>query len=98
MIEPRFVQWGYFEEDWEILEKIIITKNEKGEEVESKTNERKLKDNAQLKPVGVAYDRLVVPIIEKVKEHEEKIFLQQKEIEDLKLRLEKLESLLSIKQ
>lgn len=55
-IEPRLVHWGYREDDFETVM-----------DEESASSYRVLKDDAELKPDGVMYDRLTVMLLDLVR-------------------------------
>ena len=57
-IDPRLVQWGYLEEDYEEVE----MQDSEGETVIIK----KLKDDAVRRPLGVQYDRLSVLLLKEL--------------------------------
>lgn len=77
-IEPRLVNWGYADEDYETVLDLSerVTKNDEGEVVARTPiaiQRRELKPGAQLKPDGVAYDRLTVMLLDIVKRQEARI-------------------------
>jgi hypothetical protein len=88
-IDPRFVHYGYQEDAYEIVEVTETVelppedpRREEGLETEEVTKqERRLKEDAEKVPNGVAYERLVVPMLDIIKR-------QQSQIEELKLRLD----------
>lgn len=84
-IDPRIVNFGYQEDAYEIQivarkEKILDAKG-KEQEIEVQESIRALKKDAQKVPDGVAYDRLAVLLLAKVKE-------LSAEIETLKSKIE----------
>ena len=92
-IEPRLVHYGYQEDAYELVDVTETVKlqpddprRESGEETEEVTKqERRLKDDAQQVPNGVAYDRLTVLLLDVVQR-------QENRIKDLEARLSALES------
>lgn len=72
-IDPRLVHWGYHEDDWE--EK--LTEDETG-----KHAEMVLKPDAELKPDGVAYDRLSVMLLSIIKRQEKRIAALEAKLEN----------------
>ena len=80
-IEPRLVHYGYQEDAYELVD-ITDTvdlqhddpRREAGQETEEITKqERRLKDDAQQVPNGVAYDRLTVLLLDVVQRQEDRI-------------------------
>jgi hypothetical protein len=65
-IEPRLVSWGYANDDYEVVEK---------REGDRFVSERILKKDAQLRPDGVAYERLAVLLLSIVKRHNARLQL-----------------------
>lgn len=63
-IDPRLVQWGYHNDDWE--EEIV---DEDGKQIKPRT----LKDGAVKKPDGVTYDRLSVLIVDYIQRLENRV-------------------------
>jgi hypothetical protein len=74
-VEPRLVHWSYPESAYE---EVTIESDVEGEEAKT---ERKLKEDAELVPDGVQYERLSVLLLDVVKR-------QQEAINDLKARLD----------
>lgn len=68
-IDPRYVHWGYFPEDYEEHEEDNVIKI-------------RVKEGAQIKPVGLMYERFTVPLMMVSKDYEE--------------RLQRLESLMGV--
>ena len=92
-IEPRLVHYGYQEDAYELVD-ITDTvelqpddpRREAGQETKEVTKqERRLKDDAQQVPNGVAYDRLTVLLLDVVQRQEDRI-------KDLEARLSALET------
>jgi hypothetical protein len=87
-IDPRFVHYGYQEDAYELVEVVETVdlspedpRREEGIETEEVTKQvTRLKEDAQKVPNGVAYERLVVPMLDIIKR-------QQTRIEDLESRL-----------
>ncbi|MCB2048565.1 MAG: phage tail protein [Novosphingobium sp.] len=75
-IDPRFVQWGPHPDDW----------TEPDE-----NNERFPIEGARMVPDGIAYDRLVVPLLDIVKRQDARLAAQEATITDLASRLAALE-------
>jgi hypothetical protein len=80
-IEPRLVHYGYQEDAYEVVD-ITETvdlppedpRRELGEETEEVTKqERRLKEDAQQVPNGIAYDRLTVLLLDVIQRQEERI-------------------------
>lgn len=69
-LDPRLVHWGYAEDDYD---------------KRCKTTRRKLRKHAKLRPVGVAYDRMTVPLLNLVQRLEGRIA-------DLEAKLETIRS------
>jgi len=92
-IEPRLVHYGYQEDAYELVDVTETVelqpddpRRESGEETEEVTKqERRLKDDAQQVPNGVAYDRLTVLLLDVVQRQEDRI-------KDLEARLSALET------
>ena len=92
-IEPRLVHYGYQEDAYELVDVTETVelqpddpRRESGEETEEATKqERRLKDDAQRVPNGVAYDRLTVLLLDVVQRQEDRI-------KDLEARLSALEA------
>ena len=92
-IEPRLVHYGYQEDAYELVDVTETVelqpddpRRESGEETEEVTKqERRLKDDAQQVPNGVAYDRLTVLLLDVVQRQEDRI-------KDLEARLSALEA------
>lgn len=94
-IDPRFVQWGYSDDAWEVVERtstFVVTDatlDDDGKELTPATTEdrttieRTLKADAVKVPDGVCYDRLVVPIIQLVKKQDAALQLAMSKIEAL---------------
>lgn len=74
-IDPRMVQWGYNPEAYETVE------DEHGSPM------RILKDDAQLVPQGIAYDRFVVHLLAIVRDQQEMIEGMAARLNDLESRL-----------
>jgi hypothetical protein len=80
-IEPRLVHWSYPESEYEEVETEVeqertVTDEDGNETTENYTEtktERKLKDDAQLAPDGVQYDRLTVMLLDVVKRQDASI-------------------------
>ena len=83
-LDPRFVQWGYAEEDYEMR---LLPAYREGQTRQV----RCLKDNAKLVPDGIAYDRLIVVAFGAIKMQKAKIAEQDTEMRKLRARLDKLE-------
>jgi hypothetical protein len=92
-IDPRFVHYGYQEDAYEFVdvkETVELPpsdpRREQGIETEETTRqERRLKDDAQQVPNGVAYERLVVPLLDIIKR-------QKSQLESIEERLAALET------
>jgi hypothetical protein len=88
-VDPRLVHWSYPESEYDKFEinvkkeRVIVDEhgNETTEPYTETIVDRKLKEDAQLAPDGVQYDRLTVMLLDVVKR-------QQQEIESLKARLD----------
>ena len=91
-IDPRFVHYGYQEDAYEFVEttetvdlKPDDPRREDGIETEEVTKQtRQLKPDAEQVPNGVAYDRLVVPLLDIIKR-------QKSQLDSLEARLSALE-------
>ena len=98
-IDPRYVFWGYFDEDFEIVDyekEIIFRINDKDGNIKNipkKVSRKKriLKKGAELKPVGVQYERLVVPLAARSKLHKNKINELEAKVDKLMKMMEKKE-------
>jgi hypothetical protein len=92
-IDPRFVHYGYQEDAYEfvdVTETVELNPNdprqEEGIETEEVTRQvRQLKADAKQVPNGVAYERLVVPLLDIIKR-------QKSQLESFEARLAALES------
>ena len=92
-IDPRFVHYGYQEDAYEFVETTETVelspddpRREEGIETEEVTRqERQLKADAQQVPNGVAYERLVVPLLDIIKR-------QKAQLDSFEARLTALES------
>jgi hypothetical protein len=93
-IDPRFVHFGYQEDAYEFVEVTETVdlppddpRREEGIETEEvKRQERRLKADAQRVPNGVAYERLVVPLLDIIKR-------QKSQLESFEARLTALEAI-----
>jgi len=91
-IDPRFVHYGYQEEAYEFVETTETVelrhddpRREEGVETEEITHQvRQLKADARQVPNGVAYERLVVPLLDIIKR-------QKSQLESIEARLAALE-------
>ena len=92
-IDPRFVHYGYQESAYEFIEKTETyslpqddPRREDGSETEVVTRQvRQLKADAKQVPNGVAYERLVVPLLDIIKR-------QKSQLDSFEARLAALES------
>jgi len=92
-IDPRFVHYGYQEDAYEFIETTETVelrpddpRREQGIETEEVTRqERQLKADAQQVPNGVAYERLVVPLLDIIKR-------QKSQLDSFETRLAALEA------
>jgi hypothetical protein len=92
-IDPRFVHYGYQEDAYELVDvKQVVNlqegdpRRENGKETEEiVTKQRQLKKDARLVPNGVAYERLVVPLLDIIKR-------QKIQLESFEARLVALET------
>jgi hypothetical protein len=92
-IDPRFVHYGYQEDAYELIETTETAelppddpRREEGIDTEEITRqERQLKADAQQVPNGVAYERLVVPLLDIIKR-------QKSQLESFEARLAALEA------
>jgi len=92
-IDPRFVHYGYQEDAYELVDvKQVVDlpegdpRREEGIETEEVTRqERQLKADAQQVPNGVAYERLVVPLLDIIKR-------QKSQLDSFETRLAALEA------
>jgi hypothetical protein len=92
-IDPRFVHYGYQEDAYEFIETTETVelppndpRREEGIETGEVTRqERQLKADAQKVPNGVAYERLVVPLLDIIKR-------QKSQLESFEARLAALEA------
>jgi hypothetical protein len=89
-IEPRLVSWGYIDSDYEEIEnKIIETETVEidGEKVEKEVERiekiKQLKKDAELKPVGVQYERLTALLNASRKRMKSKLLELEKRIETI---------------
>lgn len=96
-IDPRFVQWGYFEEDYE---KILMSEEQETifddqgniiQEYIPAIYDQQLKEDAEIKPVGVAYERLTTALIKGRQVDKKRIDNLEKENAEIKNRLSELE-------
>jgi hypothetical protein len=76
-IDPRLVHWGYGQDQYDIT----YIENE-GQQEEVKT----LKEDAELQPEGVQYDRLTVLLVQEMKALKTQVEAQALEIQALKTR------------
>jgi polyhydroxyalkanoate synthesis regulator phasin len=74
-IDPRLVHWGYRQDQYDIT----YIENE-GQQEEVKT----LKEDAELQPEGVQYDRLTVLLIQEMKALKAKVDSLEAEVQTLK--------------
>jgi hypothetical protein len=96
-IEPRLAHWGYFDENYEFVEKEVIRKvqekNENGELIEKEVKEiereRKRKPDAKLQPTGVQYERLIPLILVEFDRQNDEIAQLRKEVDEIKKLLQK---------
>jgi hypothetical protein len=92
-IDPRFVHYGYQEDAYELIETTETAelspddpRREEGIDTEEITRqERQLKADAQQVPNGVAYERLVVPLLDIIKR-------QKSQLDSFEARLAALEA------
>jgi len=69
-VEPRLVNYTHFDEDYEDVATDTYT-DEEGEE--QTTVERRLKEDAELRPQSVQYDRLSVMLLDVIKRQKEEL-------------------------
>ena len=92
-VDPRFVHFGYQDDAYEFVEvnetvelPLDDPRREQNVETENVTrNERRLKSDAQRVPNGVAYERLVVPLLDIIKR-------QKNQLEMIEARISALEA------
>lgn len=65
-IDPRLAQWGYLENDYEYVD---IADGTSDDGIPLTRKDRRLKADAQLRPVGVMYDRLVLALLMSHRKH-----------------------------
>ena len=96
-IDPRLVHWGYTDADFDwvpVKSKYTKIVDDKEVEVEEENIQKVLKDDAQLKPNGVQYERISVLLLDIVqrqdktlKDQQKAIAAQQSIIEQIKLKV-----------
>jgi len=95
-IDKRLVHYGYCEDDYEEIEKIVkepVTRinAETGKkevvEIERIEKERVLKKDAVIKPEGVQYSTIPVLILKEVQKHKIEIDKMRQEIDELKAQI-----------
>lgn len=87
-VDPRLVQWGYQDDDFDLVETVRVETIERKvetevdgrtvvetvpHEIKTVSQERVLKEGAQLKPDGVMYDRVAVLLLDVVKRLEARV-------------------------
>ncbi|WIG51004.1 MAG: hypothetical protein OJF48_001921 [Afipia sp.] len=87
-VDPRLVQWGYQDDDFDLVETVRVETIEREvemdvdgktvvetvpHEIKTVSQERVLKEGAQLKPDGVMYDRVAVLLLDVVKRQGKRI-------------------------
>lgn len=90
LIDPRLVVWGYQDQHYEIVER-VIEPLEEGEEPRTVT-ERVLKVDAEMVPDGVAYDRLPVLLLDIVRRQRDQLAAQAASMTALEVRVAALET------
>jgi hypothetical protein len=82
-IDPRLVHWGYIDSDYDIIVTQEKSPGENGIEMLER-RERRLKDDATLKPDGVQYERVSVLLLDVVRRMKEDLDAVKAELATLK--------------
>lgn len=97
-IEPRLVHWGFFDEDYEFIEKEVIRKVKVKDKKTGKISEKKIKEvelervlkkDAKLSPVGVQYERFIPLMLVEMNRQKDELESLKKDVAELKELLKK---------